>query len=192
MRIVKNIFFIGLILFFSACQKEVQDVDSLQFISQGPETEAFNISGTLTETVGTKSMVSTFTAHLTGQEEVPPVETNATGQAIFRLSRDGQSLHYRLIVANIENVTMAHIHLAPAGQNGPVVLWLYPSGPPPQLIPGVTNGVLSTGVVTSANLVGQLAGASLADLVDLIVAGNAYVNVHTSQFPAGEVRGQIK
>jgi hypothetical protein len=40
--------------------------------------------------------------------------------------------------------------------------------------------------------VGQLAGATLADLVEHIVAGNAYVNVHTSQFPAGEIRGQIK
>jgi hypothetical protein len=192
MRITSKVIGIVLILFFSACQKEVQDVDSLHLISQEPEIAAMSFSGNPSETVGAKSMVSTLTAHLTGAEEVPPVVTSATGQASFRLSRDGQSLTYRLIVANIENVSMAHIHLAPAGQNGPVVLWLYPSGPPPQLIPGMTNGVLSTGVVTSANLVGQLAGATLADLVEHIVAGNAYVNVHTSQFPAGEIRGQIK
>jgi hypothetical protein len=135
-----------------------------------------------------------FRAPLSGSEEVadPPVETNARGQATFKLSSDGTELHYRLIVANIENVTMAHIHLAPAGANGPVVAWLYPSEPPPQLIPGRTNGILATGVITAGDLVGLLAGASLDDLIGELRDGNAYVNVHTSQFPAGEVRGQIR
>jgi hypothetical protein len=136
----------------------------------------------------------TFTAHLTGGAEVadPPVETRATGQAVFRLSQDGTELSYRLIVANIENVTQAHIHLAPAGANGPVVAWLYPGGPPAQLIPGRSSGVLAEGTITDANLFGPLAGKTLADLVDHLRAGNAYVNVHTTVYPAGEVRGQIR
>jgi len=133
-----------------------------------------------------------FVATLSGAEEVPPADTRARGVATFRLSSDGTELAYRLIVANIENVTMAHIHLAPAGANGPVVVWLYPAGPPPQLIPGRSQGVLAEGTITDASLVGVLAGASLADLVAEFVAGNAYVNVHTSQFPPGEVRGQIR
>ena len=135
--------------------------------------------------------VLNFRTQLSGDQEVPPVETNATGQAIFQLRKNGTELHYRLIVANIENVTMAHIHLAPAGANGPVVAWLYPSGPPAQLIPGPSNGVLAQGVITSASLVGPLSGESLSDLMDQIIAGNAYVNVHTSQFPPGEIRGQV-
>ena len=133
-----------------------------------------------------------FTAHLSGSQEVPSNDTKATGQAKFQVSKDGLSISYKLIVANIENVTMAHIHLAPAGVNGPVVLWLYPSAPPAQLIPGRSNGVLADGIATDTNLVGPLAGASLDDLVEAIQNGNAYVNVHTSQFPPGEVRGQIK
>ena len=133
-----------------------------------------------------------FRTHMSGREEVPPVETRAQGQAIFQLSRDGESLRYKLIVANIENVTMTHIHLAPAGANGPVVAWLYPSAPPAQLIPGRFSGVLAEGVITAGNLVGPLAGEPLSALIDEIVAGNTYVNVHTSQFPAGEVRGQIR
>jgi hypothetical protein len=133
-----------------------------------------------------------FTAHLSGDQEVPPANTSATGQVKFQVSKDGTTLSFKLIVANIQNVTMAHIHLAPAGVNGPVVLWLYPSGPPPQLIPGRTDGILSQGIATSANLIGLLSGAALEDLVAAIHAGNAYVNVHTSQFPAGEIRGQIK
>lgn len=136
------------------------------------------------------SIPENFTAHLTGAEEVPPVETRATGQTVFQLRSDG--LHYKLIVANIENVSMAHIHLAPAGANGPVVAWLYPGSPPPEPIPGRFNGVLAEGVITSDDLVGPLAGATLDDLLDEIRAGNTYVNVHTAQYPAGEVRGQIR
>jgi hypothetical protein len=133
-----------------------------------------------------------YTASLSGGEEVPPNDSRASGQAIFHLSKDGTELHYKLIVANIDNVVQAHIHLAPAGVNGGVVAWLYPSAPPSQLIPGTTNGILAEGVITDANLVGALAGKSVADLMDHIRADNAYVNVHTSQYPPGEIRGQIR
>jgi hypothetical protein len=132
-----------------------------------------------------------YRAHLSGAEEVPVAESLAQGQAIFKLSKDGTELEYKLIVANIENVTMAHIHLAPAGVNGAVVAWLYPEGPPPQLIPGRTQGVLAEGTITAADLVGPLAGQPLSTLLDALESGNAYVNVHTSQYPGGEIRGQI-
>jgi hypothetical protein len=133
-----------------------------------------------------------FIAPLSGGQEVPAVDTRARGQTTFRLSADGQELSYRLVVANLHDVTMAHIHLAPAGANGPVVVWLYPSAPPPQLIEGRSSGVLATGVITAGNLVGLLAGGTMADLVAELRAGNAYVNVHTSAYPAGEIRGQIR
>jgi len=136
--------------------------------------------------------VQNFRTHLSGAEEVPPADTRAQGQATFQLSKDGTELRYRLIVANIQNVTMAHIHLAPAGVNGPVIAWLYPAAPPAQLIPGRVNGVLGEGVLTAGNLVGPLAGQPFQTLVEAIMAGNAYVNVHTSQFPPGEIRGQIR
>ncbi len=133
-----------------------------------------------------------FNAHLSGGEEVPPVETLATGQAIFQLSKSGDELSYKLIVANIQDVTQSHIHLAPAGANGGVVAWLYPSEPPAVLIPGKFNGVLAEGTITAADLTGSLAGMDLSDLIAEIEAGNAYVNVHTSAYPGGEIRGQIR
>lgn len=133
-----------------------------------------------------------FRAHLSGAEEVPAVSTVAQGQATFQLGANGTSLRYRLNVANIENVLMAHIHVAPRNENGPIVVWLYPSAPPPQLIEGRFQGVLAAGVIRDSDLVGRLDGQTLADLIDEINAGNAYVNVHTTQFPSGEVRGQIR
>lgn len=133
-----------------------------------------------------------FVAHLSGDEEVPAAETGARGQAIFKVAEDGSAIDFRLIVANIENVSMAHIHLAPAGANGPVVAWLYPEGPPPELIEGRSQGNLAVGTITEDDLVGPLAGASLDDLVEQLSTGGAYANVHTSQFPGGEIRGQIR
>jgi hypothetical protein len=130
-------------------------------------------------------------AHLSGRAEEPANDSRATGQAVFQLNSDGTELSYRLNVANIQNVNQAHIHLGPAGANGPVVAWLYPAEPPAQLIEGRSSGPLRTGVITAANLVGPLAGQSLSALVDEINAGNTYVNVHTSQIPGGEIRGQI-
>ena len=132
-----------------------------------------------------------FRAHLSGDQEVPAVETLAQGQAIFQLNQAGDAIDYKLIVANIEDVRMSHIHLAPAGANGGVVVWLYPDAPPAVLIPGRTDGVLAEGTITAADLVGALAGQTIGDLVDEMMAGNAYVNVHTVAVGSGEIRGQI-
>ena len=133
-----------------------------------------------------------FIAHLTGAEEVPAVDTRAQGQANFRLSADGTELSYRLNVANIVDVRMAHIHNGPAGENAGIVVWLYPDAPPPVLIPGRTGGVLATGVITADDLVGDLAGEDLDALIELMREGGAYVNVHTVANPGGAVRGQIR
>jgi hypothetical protein len=167
---------VALLLVVAACSREVAPHETLQLAS-----------------------VKNYRAHLTGAEEVPERETRAQGQATFQLRADGSELHYRLIVANIENVVAAHIHLGARGTNGPVVAFLYGSVPPGG---GRLNGVIATGVITEASLVGQLAGKPLSALIDEIEAGNTYVNVHTNDgvdptntgpgdFPGGEVRGQI-
>lgn len=129
--------------------------------------------------------------HLSGDEEVPARDTDAQGQAIFQVNGDGTAISYKLIVANIENVTQAHIHLAPAGSTGGIVAWLYPAAPPSQLIPGRSQGILGEGEITAGSLVGALSGHPLSDLLDAMQNGGAYVNVHTSQFMPGEIRGQI-
>jgi CHRD domain len=129
--------------------------------------------------------------HMSGGEENPANASQAQGQAIFRLSDDGTELYYKVIVANIENVLQSHIHMQAPGVNGPIVAWLYPSAPPASLIPGRSTGILNEGVITGASLVGPLAGQGLGALMAAIRAGNTYVNVHTTQHPPGEIRGQI-
>ena len=135
-------------------------------------------------------MARTFQAHLTGDEEVPEaVETRAHGQAVFRLSRDGTMLHYRLMVANIDDVIGAHIHMASAGENGPIVLPLFGD---PFVEDAVTlNGPLAEGTASAEDVSGPLEG-DFEGLIAAMREGDAYVNVHTLAFPPGEIRGQIR
>jgi CHRD domain len=120
------------------------------------------------------------------------IQSPGTGTATFVLSPDGTSLSYTLSVSDLSNVTMAHIHVSTApGQSGEVAVWLYPDKAPPILKAGVFNGILAQGTITAANLQGPLANGSVKDLVDKIMKGLAYVNVHTQQNPAGEIRGTI-
>src|SRR5439155_864648 len=83
-----------------------------------------------------------FVAHLTGASEVPSHETPAVGEVKFQLSPDGTRLEYRLISSNIHNVIASHIHLAPAGVNGPITVFLFGNVPPGG---GRTDGVLAHG-----------------------------------------------
>jgi hypothetical protein len=138
-----------------------------------------------------------FVAPLSGDEEFPlAIDTQARGVGIFQLSADGSELSYRLIATNINDVLQAHIHCCTGPMsNAGIAVWLYPSAPPPVLIPGRHTGVLATGTITADDIVGPalLTGADdpLAALVEQIKAGNAYVNVHTSANPGGEIRGQL-
>lgn len=150
-----------------------------------------------------------FGTPLSAKEEVMPTgvvnDSRAQGNATFQLNADGTELSYRLSVANIENVFQAHIHQGAVGSNGPVVVWLYPSTTPGAgpLGGGRIDGVIATGTITAANLVGPLAGQPLSALVAQLTSGNTYVNVHTNDgvaptntgpgdFPGGEIRGQAE
>ena len=142
--------------------------------------------------VGATTAVATsgnFRTHLSGDEEFPEaVVTGAQGQATFKLSADGESLSYKLNVANIEDVLQAHIHVGAPESNGPIVAFLFGLVPDP----GVdVNGTLASGSIDAGDLIGPLVGQSLEDLVEVIEAGGAYVNVHTVAHRGGEIRGQL-
>ncbi|HSQ78220.1 MAG TPA: CHRD domain-containing protein [Nitrospirota bacterium] len=129
-----------------------------------------------------------FKAKLSGKQVTPAVTTKAEGSAEFKLSKDGKELTYHLKVEGIENVTAAHIHTGKMGENGGPVAGLF-AGPKKE---GKFHGVLAKGTITDNDLVGPLAGKTIADLVAMIKDGSAYVNVHTDKYPDGEIRGQIK
>ncbi len=121
--------------------------------------------------------------HLSGDEEVPPVDSQAQGQAIFKIR--GGELSYKLIVANITNIVASHIHCAPFGQNGPVGVTLFSGGPM------TINGILAQGPILGPDSGNRCGWANLSDVIAAIQSGDTYVNVHTTQNPPGEIRGQL-
>jgi hypothetical protein len=138
---------------------------------------------------------TSFSATLTGDEEVPAVVTSATGNATLDVS--GSAITYTVTVASLANPIVSHIHIAPVGENGPVRLNLCGTADTPAC--GTGDGVLVTG--TNGATVGAPA-ITFDELVDAMRAGNAYVNVHTDDgigqpntgagdMQSGEIRGQI-
>jgi hypothetical protein len=119
--------------------------------------------------------------NLSGSEEVPPVQTEATGVAEFIPGED--SVAYSVNATNIQGVTAGHIHLGKRGENGPIVVTLFKYDSP-------MNEVSETGTITADKLEGPLAGKQLTDLGAAAANGTLYVNIHTEQNPNGEIRGQ--
>ena len=129
-----------------------------------------------------------FVANLSAAEEVPARPTAANGTAQFVV--EGNQITYAIEVDDITAITAAHIHTAATGVNGPVRMFLYPpraGGPAPQVT--VTDKhILVQATVDSSSV----NGVTFDELLNAMRSGNAYVNVHTSQFPSGEMRGQIR
>jgi CHRD domain len=147
---------------------------------------------------GASAQPTTFRAVLSGGDEVPARDTQARGVATFKLSADGTELHYRIVVANIENVFAAHIHCGDSDDIAPVGVTLFMGSPGG----GAFNGVLVSGSVTAPDPGNGCAWADLDAVIAALESGNAYVNVHTNDgvvpidtgpgdFPAGEIRGQV-
>lgn len=126
-----------------------------------------------------------FEAGLAGTFEVPAVTTTSTGVARFTV-RDAE-LDYQLDVQNVTGAIAAHIHSGVVGANGPPVVFLFQQAAPGANVPA---GALAAGSVDAADMIAT-AGVSYDSMLSLIRRGNAYVNVHTTARPAGEIRGQI-
>jgi hypothetical protein len=129
-----------------------------------------------------------FHAHLKGTANVPAYDTSAQGEALFMFSKDANTMHYKITVADIEDVFASHIHCAPAGENGPVGVTLLLLSEPVSS----PKGVLVTGTVSEPDPGNQCNWTSLADVENAIRSGDAYVNLHTTAHHSGEIRGQIR
>lgn len=130
-----------------------------------------------------------YHAHLEGEPH--DVETDAPGEARFQVNEDGTEADYEVTVENICDVTQVHIHLGAEGEEGPVVVWLYPEeGMEPELIEGSFSGTLGEGTITEDEFVGEWEGVDFEDSIATFEEEGAYVNVHTEEHPASEIRGQ--
>lgn len=109
---------------------------------------------------------------LSGAEEVPPADPDGTGEALLRVNSGLGRICYRLTVANLDGtVVAAHIHKAPAGANGPIVV------------------PLEAPVDGSSEACATVDRALAKDIRKN--PDEYYVNVHTSVFEDGAVRGQL-
>ncbi|MCB0216898.1 MAG: DUF11 domain-containing protein, partial [Chloroflexi bacterium] len=116
-------------------------------------------------------------ALLVGANEVPPVATSAMGQATFVLDTSSRVLTYAIQLADIDNVVGAHLHAGAAGVNGAIQVGLFAGAPP---APSPTEPLQGQVTLTPAQVTAISANPA-----------GFYVNVHTSDFPAGEIRGQL-
>jgi CHRD domain len=110
----------------------------------------------------------TFSAILSGSEEIPPVATQASGTAKLKLNAD-KTLTYEVLTAGPITAFAAHIHQAPAGSNGPIIFLLEGGS---RIWSGTTPPLT-------------------VDQVAALLNGEFYINVDTDEHPDGEIRGQV-
>jgi hypothetical protein len=156
-----------------------------------------------------------FKAHLEGFNAAGiPIPTRATGQARVEVIDDGTALSFRVSVAGIENLLMAHIHVAPepveiTDPAGPIAFW-FTGGPPPGTnLTERVNGRLAEGfIITDGQVVvwdiNDPAAGTVQGLIAAIMDGRASVVVHTDDLDpdtptgvagdsrAGELRGTLQ
>jgi hypothetical protein len=133
-----------------------------------------------------------FQARLSGDNEVPPVDTDTTGKAKVEFNKDLTEAEFRLKVKDGDLVTRAHIHCAPAGQNGPIVVALLEHRDGEVSTVRLSEEVELEATITGASISNVTCGATLEELAQSMRDGNTYVNVHTVDNPAGVIRGQLK
>ena len=142
---------------------------------------------------------------LIGFEEVPSVSTTANGKFRARISEDNTEIRYKLTYRELEgDVQQAHIHFGQKGVNGGITVFLctnlgngpegtQPCPPPPATITGTIRAVdVSPDIPSTAAARAQgLEPGEFQEFLEALRAGVTYVNVHSSKFPAGEMRSQI-
>ncbi len=109
-----------------------------------------------------------------------------TGVAYFYVHEDGSAIDYQIVVADLSNITAAHIHDGSEDENGPILVTLFEAADGTSVTP---NGVLVEGTIESDDLPDDL---TIAELTNLMVDSEVYVNVHTTGQPTGAIRGQTR
>jgi hypothetical protein len=132
-----------------------------------------------------------FQARLTGDQEVPAVETDTTGRFEILVNKDASAGEYTLRVNSGVRVTQSHFHCGAAGVNGPVIVFLAGFRAEGWDVDGKW---VSNATITDANVILTTTpcGATLAQILNAARNGNVYVNVHSVAHPGGVARGQLE
>lgn len=151
--------------------------------------KAFALASFLVLPFATHAAVMQFGAILTGDAEVPPVDTNGYGEATVLFDDVTGDLTWSLFFQDLSSPIggagpTAHIHNGPVDGNGPIVIFL--DDPMTSLIDG--NGK-TEGIYLGAVDVDDLDNGD--DIVNWLLTGQLYFNLHTTNNPSGEIRGQI-
>lgn len=130
-----------------------------------------------------------LTAKPSGFQEVPSIST--TGRGSFRAEIENRTISFRLRFSDLQGTAQAaHIHFAERHVNGGIVAFLCGSPKPACPTSGTVTGTIAAGDIQAVPAQGIAAG-KIAEVIRALRAGATYVNVHTSTFPNGEIRGQI-
>jgi len=143
-----------------------------------------------------------FKTRLSGFEEVPVVITDGNGRFEARIARGTQEIQWTLSYADLNaDATQAHIHVGQELANGGIAVWLCGNPNPPAVDPPAGTQLCParsaelSGTITPAEVVGPVAQGvqpmAFDTLVRALRSGVTYANVHTTQSPGGEIRGQI-
>jgi len=141
--------------------------------------------------------VITFRTRLTGFGEVPPKLVNGSGTFVGKLSADGQSMSWTLTWTGLTGAAqVAHIHFGQPQNTGTPVVFFCNGGNRPAGCPdGPGHSGTLTGTFTAADVVAvpsqNVSAGDFAGFVKILRAHLGYANIHTVQFPAGEIRGQV-
>jgi len=154
-----------------------------------------------------KARVFKVETALASTNEVPVISSlNASGNFKATLDEDNLTITWELSYQGLEGTpTAAHLHVGQRGVNGAIPLFLCANAPalppvgtlPAQACPAAPATI--TGVLTPANIITRAAqgidGATPADFLEimqLMRSSNVYANVHSTKYPAGEIRGQVR
>jgi len=137
--------------------------------------------------------------NLRGYEEVPTLSSPATGTFNATVNEDATQVEYQLSYSGFTTpVQQAHLHLGRTAVNGGIIIFLcsnLPNPPPNTPACPATEGEVG-GTLTPEGVIGPgeqgIAAGEFAELVEAIRNNAVYVNVHTEQFPPGEIRGQLR
>jgi len=129
----------------------------------------------------------TFTAALHGGNEVPAVLTGAVGTGTVSVNLATQVVTYRIDVYNMPvGTTASHFHVGAPGTAGPVVVNFTVAN-------GISNDFAISGTASATDLTARAPQGinSWEDFLQALMLGNVYMNVHSTNNPGGEIRGQV-